>query len=351
MAPVQGTLLVVEDDFLNRTLLETQLREDGYEVVAARDGAEALECLRARSFDVVLLDLLMPRIGGIEVLRWMKEDAALRFIPVIVISAQEDLDSVIQCIEMGAADYLPKPFEPVLLRARVHASLASKRLRDLELAHLHAIQSERERADRLLLNILPKPIAEQLKGGRRVIAENFPDVTVLFADLVDFTRYASQRTPAEVLQALNTLFSAFDRLTDAFGVEKVKTIGDAYMAVGGLPLPREDHAEAVAHLALAMREEAARLRREQGIPLSLRIGIHSGPVIAGVIGEKKFTYDLWGDTVNTASRMESHGVVDGIHLSDATYARLRERFRFAEKGLVDIKGKGPMRTYLLLGAV
>jgi class 3 adenylate cyclase len=349
MTAPQGTLLVVEDDFLNRTLLETQLREDGFEVVTAQDGAEALECLRARSFDVVLLDLLMPRIGGIEVLRWMKEQPALRYIPVIVISAQEDLDSVIACIEMGAADYLPKPFEPVLLRARVNASLASKRLRDLELAHLHAIQHERERADRLLLNILPQPIAEQLKGGERVIAENFPDVTVLFADLVDFTRYAAQRPPAEVLQTLNRIFSAFDRLTDTFGVEKVKTIGDAYMAVGGLPVPRADHAEAVAHLALAMHAETSRLRREEGVPLSLRIGIHSGPVVAGVIGEKKFTYDLWGDTVNTASRMESHGVADGIHLSDTTYARLKERFRFSAQGVVDVKGKGPMRTYLLLG--
>ncbi len=225
-----------------------------------------------------------------------------------------------------------------------------RRLHEQEVAHLRTIQRERERVDQLLLNILPKPVADRLKQGQRIIVEHFSDVTVLFADLVDFTRFSTQHTPPDVLQVLNMVFSVFDQLTDEFGVEKVKTIGDAYMAVGGLSLPRSDHAEAMANLALAMRAEVLKLGDQLQIPLHLRIGLHSGPVTAGVISGKKFAYDLWGDTVNTASRMESHGVVDGIHLSEAVYERLRGRFRFQDQGLVPVKGKGPMRTWLLLGA-
>jgi PAS domain S-box-containing protein len=218
-----------------------------------------------------------------------------------------------------------------------------------ELAHRRIIERERERADQLLLNILPKPVADRLKQGQRIIVENFPEVTVLFADLVEFTRFAAEHSAPDVLQVLNMVFSSFDQLTDELGVEKVKTIGDAYMAVGGLSLPREDHAEAMAALALAMRDEVLKLGEQLQIPLHLRIGMHSGPVSAGVISGKKFAYDLWGDTVNTASRMESHGVVDGIHLTEAVHARLEGRFRFKDQGLVHVKGKGPMRTYLLLG--
>jgi adenylate cyclase len=338
MSSHSGTILVVDDDALNRMLLEVQLQEMGHQVVTAEDGRRALELLSERGVDVVLLDLVMPNMDGFEVLRRMKRDVTLRHLPIIVISAQEDMDVILQCIEMGATDYLPKPFDPVLLRARVNASMASKRLRDLELSHLRALQVERERADRLLLNILPPSIADQLKQGRRVIAESFPDATVLFADIVGFTQFAASRQPVEVVEMLNTLFTAFDELTDRFGVEKIKTIGDAYMAAGGLPIPREGHVEAVANLALAMRAECARLAEVLGVPLQLRIGIHSGPVTAGVIGNKKFIYDLWGDTVNI-----------GIQVSDVVYERLRDKYRFQDLGRMTVKGRGPMQTYLLLG--
>jgi PAS domain S-box-containing protein len=239
--------------------------------------------------------------------------------------------------------------EQVGFIAIYHDITELKRLHEQELSHLRTIQTERERVDQLLLNIVPQPVAERLKQGQRIIVESFPDVTVLFADLVDFTRFAAQHTPPDVLQVLNMVFSVFDELADRFGVEKVKTIGDAYMAVGGLSIPREDHAEAMAELALAMREESRKLSEQLQIPLHLRIGIHSGPVIAGVIGGKKFAYDLWGDTVNTASRMESHGVVDAIHLTEAVHAKLRGRYRLQEQGVIQVKGKGPMRTWLLLG--
>jgi len=209
--------------------------------------------------------------------------------------------------------------------------------------------AEEERSERLLLNVLPAPIAERLKQGEGVIADAFPEVTVLFADLVDFTRRSQQVSPAQVVATLNELFSAFDRLAQRHGLEKIKTIGDAYMVAGGLPNPRPDHAQAVAEMALAMQEEVAGRADPSGQPLQVRIGIDTGPVEAGVIGTAKFSYDLWGDTVNTASRMESHGVAGCIQVTARTYQRLRDRYRFRRRGPIPVRGMGEMVTWFLLG--
>jgi class 3 adenylate cyclase len=212
-----------------------------------------------------------------------------------------------------------------------------------------ALQLEQERSERLLLNVLPAPIAARLKAGEAVIADAFPEVTVLFADIVDFTRRSRHSSPAQVVAALNELFSAFDRLAQRQGLEKIKTIGDAYMVAGGLPTPRPDHAEAIAEMALAMREEVARRTDPSGQPLAVRIGIDTGPVEAGVIGTSKFSYDLWGDTVNTASRMESHGTAGCIQVTERTYQRLRDGYRFQRRGPIQVRGMGEMVTYFLVG--
>ena len=212
-----------------------------------------------------------------------------------------------------------------------------------------ALALEQERSERLLLNVLPAPIAARLKAGEGVIADAFPEVTVLFADLVDFTRRSQRIGPAQVVATLNELFSAFDRLAKRHGLEKIKTIGDAYMVAGGLPEPRPDHAQAVADMALAMREEVAGRTDPSGQPLQVRIGIDTGPVVAGVIGTDKFSYDLWGDTVNTASRMESNGVPGCIQVTARTYQRLQNSYQFQRRGLVAVKGKGEMVSYFLVG--
>jgi len=212
-----------------------------------------------------------------------------------------------------------------------------------------ALALEQERSERLLLNVLPAPIAARLKAGEGVIADAFPEVTVLFADLVDFTRRSQRIGPAQVVQALNELFSAFDRLAQQQGLEKIKTIGDAYMVAGGLPQPRPDHAEAIAEMALGIREEVARRTDPSGQPLQVRIGIDTGPVEAGVIGTAKFSYDLWGDTVNTASRMESHGIAGCIQVTERTYQRLRDGYQFQRRGPISVRGKGEMVTYFLVG--
>jgi adenylate cyclase len=213
-----------------------------------------------------------------------------------------------------------------------------------------ALGREREKSERLLLNVLPEAIAARLKESTGIIAEGFPDVTVLFADIVGFTPLARTMEPEALVELLNELFTRFDALAASHGLEKIKTIGDAYMVAGGLPTPRPDHAEAVADMALAMREAVERVSRETGHPLAIRIGIDTGPVVAGVIGQAKFTYDLWGDTVNTASRMESHGVPGSIQVTERTFERLRTRYILTQRGSIEVKGKGEMRTYLLEGA-
>jgi class 3 adenylate cyclase len=220
--------------------------------------------------------------------------------------------------------------------------------RALDEAH-RLLLAEQERSEGLLLNVLPAPIADRLKQGEQVIADRFPEVTVLFADLVDFTASSDRSSPERVVQVLADLFTAFDRLAARHGLEKIKTVGDAYMVAGGLPVPRPDHAQAVAEMALAVQEEAGRHRDPAGRPLQVRIGIDSGPVVAGVIGTAKFSYDLWGDTVNTASRMESTGVAGCIQVTDRAYRRLRDRYRFERRGPVQVKGKGELVTWFLVG--
>jgi adenylate cyclase len=212
----------------------------------------------------------------------------------------------------------------------------------------HLLLAEQEKSERLLLNVLPASIAARLKDTDAVIADAFADVTVLFADIVDFTRHSQHIAPEQVVRVLNGLFSVFDQLAKQRGLEKIKTIGDAYMVVGGLPDPRPDHAVTVADMALAMREEIAGRVDPSGGPLAVRIGIDTGPVVAGVIGTSKFSYDLWGDTVNTASRMESHGVAGCIQVTARTYERLRDGFRFERRGPIHVKGKGEMVTYFLV---
>jgi adenylate cyclase len=211
------------------------------------------------------------------------------------------------------------------------------------------LEQEQARSDALLYNVLPRAIAERLKRGEELIADTYSDVTVLFADLVGFTHLSTQVSPAELVQMLNRLFSGFDAIAQRHGLEKIKTIGDGYMVVAGLPAPRDDHAKAAVEMAIDMQNVVRRLARESGWPLNLRIGISSGgPVVAGVIGTHKYLYEVWGDVVNTASRMESHGLPDAIHVSEATYLRLRDEYVFEGRDPVEIKGKGVMQTYLVV---
>ncbi len=209
------------------------------------------------------------------------------------------------------------------------------------------VERSRHQADTLLRNILPSAVADRLKTDSTVIAESFTEVTVLFADIVGFTMLSSAADPQDVVGLLNAIFTDFDRLADKHGLEKIKTIGDAYMVVGGLPQPRPDHTEAVVAFAVEMLAVLKRHCAWDGTPIAVRIGIHTGPTVAGVIGRRKFIYDLWGDTVNTASRMESYGLENVIQVTPAVRDRLNGAYTFEPRGPIDVKGKGPMMTYLL----
>jgi len=261
--------------------------------------------------------------------------------PLLFVALSDPPDDFATQILYGAVSDL------ALLAALLLLGEAIRGRRALDAAH-RLLQAEQERSEGLLLNVLPAPIADRLKQGEEVIADRFPEVTVLFADLVDFTRRSQETTPDRIVRVLDDLFTAFDRLAARHGLEKIKTVGDAYMVAGGLPVPRPDHAEAVAEMALAVREEVGRHLDPAGRPLAVRIGIDTGPVVAGVIGRRKFSYDLWGDTVNVASRMESLGVSGCIQVTDRAYRRLRDRYRFERRGPVQVKGKGELVTWFLL---
>ncbi|MBL9217745.1 MAG: response regulator [Opitutaceae bacterium] len=340
-------LLAVDDDPMNRDMLARRLDKLGYEVTDAANGREALQKLKDGNFDLVLLDILMPDLDGFQTLEFMKADPRLRHVPVIMLTALDDVASTVRCIEAGAEDYVPKPFNPTVLRARISASLEKKRLRDQEQAFLAQLQIERSKSERLLLNVLPKAIAERLKAGQRTIVDSFIDSTVLFADIVGFTRIASRQSPHRTVQLLNELFSGFDRIAEQRELEKVKTIGDAYMLAGGVPVNRPDHAEACTEAAFEFLEAVKVFNRRHSLDWAIRIGMNSGPVVAGIIGTKKFSYDLWGDTVNIASRMESHGQPGKIQVSEATRKLLAGKYEFTPVGVIEIKNSSPMPTYLL----
>lgn len=270
------------------------------------------------------------------------------YLPVIVISPLKEIDAVVRCLEMGADDYLLKPFNPVIFKARVEASIEKKMLRDKEKLYLEQLKAAKKRSDDLLLNIVPSSIAERLKLGEQTIVERFPSITAIFIDMVNFSNLADKLTPGKLINTLNIIFSAMDELTDHFGLEKIKTIGDCYMAVAGAPIDNQFHAEVVANFACSVLERIEKINRDSSIPIQVRIGIHSGSVVGGIIGKKKFAYDLWGKTINLASRMESHGETNRIHVSEATYQLLKDHFVFEKRGTILIKGVGEMPTYFLI---
>ncbi|HEY1012209.1 MAG TPA: adenylate/guanylate cyclase domain-containing protein, partial [Herpetosiphonaceae bacterium] len=249
---------------------------------------------------------------------------------------------------LGSGDYAARVAvsgEDELAQLQAHFNAMADRLQQA----MDELEGERQKSEGLLLNILPRNVVDRLKDQPGLIADDYPEVTVLFADIVNFTQRAARLAPEAMLAWLNHIFSTFDQLAEAHGLEKIKTIGDAYMVVGGAPTKRPDHASAVAELALAMQRAVGEMTDPHGQPLRMRIGVNTGEVIAGVIGTRKFIYDLWGDAVNTASRMESQGVEGGIQVTEATYRLLRGSYRFARRGTLQIKGKGAMTTYLLLG--
>jgi adenylate cyclase len=361
--PLKASILVVDDTYDNLRLLVGMLSQQGYLVRPAPNGSLALAAAQADPPDLILLDIKMPDKDGYQVCQELKANQQTCEIPVIFLSALDEVFDKVKAFTVGGVDYITKPFQFEEVLARIENQLTIRKLQmqlKAQNAQLQqeiqerqkieeALRAEQEKSERLLLNILPSAIAQQLKQNQGALAERFDEATVLFADLVSFTPLAAHVSPLELVSFLNQIFSEFDQLAYKYGLEKIKTIGDAYMVAGGLPVPRPDHAEAIAEMALDMLSAIIRFQFQSDQPFQIRIGIHTGPVVAGVIGVAKFSYDLWGDTVNTAARMESHGIAGAIQVTAQTYERLSSQYLFEERGLIPIKGKGEMRTYLLVG--
>ncbi|MEO1068071.1 MAG: adenylate/guanylate cyclase domain-containing protein [Cyanobacteria bacterium J06638_6] len=484
-------LVIVDDDAETLRLLKRLLSQQGYSIEVAENGSQALDIISEYRPGLVLLDLVLPDMDGYILCQQLKANPLTVELPVIVLSSLVDSLDRVKAFQVGATDYITKPFsaQEVLVRVQNQLRLAQQRqllsqqnallLQEVQertqmeqamiaaemnyrsifenatvgifkasatgqlltvnpsMARLYGYDSTREmvttisdishqiylepkrrdelvvylnrfdkitdaesevfrkdgdtfwvsediwkvwdkngtflhyegivhdiserrqmetelrqqrqQADRLLVNILPHRIAQRLKGGARTIAESLDQVSVLFADLVDFTAASSQMTPRQLVKLLNEVFSMFDQLAEFHRLEKIKTIGDAYMVAGGLPSANDDHAEAIAHFALDILDAIQRFPRPDGTTFQIRVGINTGSVVAGVIGRRKFAYDLWGDTVNIASRMEATGEAQRIQVTPELYEKLKDKFRFESRGHVAVKGRGQMMTYWLVG--
>jgi adenylate cyclase len=338
----QGCVLVVDDEEQNRTLLRDSLEVHHYEIDEAEDGQQALEKIAERPPDVILLDVMMPGMDGFEVCRQVKKNPKTASIPVLMVTALSERQERLTGVAAGANDFLNKPVDLQDLTLRVRNAVYAKRLFDQLLA-------EQKKSDQLLLNVLPAPIAERMKKGEVAIADYHSDVTVLVADLAGFTTLSAHIGPEQVVSLLNEIFCGFDSLVEKHGLEKIKTIGDAYMVAGGLAFPRPEHTHAVGLLALDMMEEIERFNLGYNTSLRLRIGVSSGALIAGVIGRKRFAYDLWGDTVNLACQLESFGEPGTIQVSETTFERLKRTFRFERRETAELKGRGKVLAFKLCG--
>jgi len=347
------SILIVDDHEDNLELILDLLEEQGYGALyTAPDGTSALEILegnKRKVVDLVLLDINMPIMNGYQVLKHIKSSDTLRHIPVIMVSANDQLESIIRCIQYGADDYITKPVEETFLHARVASSLERKYLQDKERELFRRVQIEKKHSEEILYNVLPKNVAERLKKGEDHIADHLDEVTVLFADLISFTELSTHVGPDMLVYTLNYIFRAFDQLVDKLGLEKIKTIGDAYMLVGGIEDHPVCHAERCMKFAISALEEMAKFNNLHKNNLQLRIGMCTGPAVAGVIGNKRYSFDLWGETVNLASRMETLCAPNQIQVSESTHKLLADKYDFELHGEVEVKGKGSMDTYVSTG--
>lgn len=302
---------------------------------------------RTNPLDLVLLDIMMPEVDGYQVLQGLKSDPSLQHIPVIMLSALDEMDSVVRCIQLDAEDHLSKPFDPVLLHARIGACLEKKRLRDQEALHLQQIDDGRKRADNLLHVILPDPEVDELKATSTVKPRRYENVAVLFCDIVGFTSYCDVRLPGDVIASLQSLVEAYEDLALRHGLEKIKTIGDSFMATAGLLQSVDNPVLNCVRCGLEMISAA----RKVPAGWQVRIGIDFGPFVAGVVGRRQYLFDLWGDTVNTAARVESHGSAGTVNLSKPAWELVREQVAARSLGVIEVKGKGDMEIFALQGPV
>jgi class 3 adenylate cyclase len=343
------SILIVEDSPINRKILKSLLEKQGYRIRTAEQGKEALVLLEAEVPDLIVLDILMPEMDGLALCRLLKQRDATRDTPVIFISSLDDTVDKLNGFAAGGVDYITKPFSPAEVLARISTHLKLCRLqRQLEEKN-RLLELEKQKSEALLLNVLPSRVARELMLTGSCAPQYFPEVTVCFADIVQFTAAAATLDPEILIGELNVLFTAFDRIAEANGCERMKTIGDAYLCVCGIPEGNSHHVQAMADAALAMRDYLAERNRTAALQWQIRIGMHSGPVVGGIVGTKKYLYDIFGDTVNIAARLEALSAPMRIHVSDTVCRALQHGFIFTDSQNVEMKGKGIQSTCFLEG--
>jgi CheY-like chemotaxis protein len=340
MGAGKDRLLVVDDNSMNLDVLSRHLVRQGYQVETATDGLEAMAALKHQDIALMLLDIHMPKMDGIQVLEATRKDSKLMEIPVIVISSDREIETVARCIELGAEDYLPKPFNSTVLKARVGRCLEKRRFREVEKRQMTQIQEEKEHVERLLNSLFPRFAVEELKATNRIRPMRFERVAILFSDLVNYTRYSEGHRPEDVLADLHQLFVSLEEITDAYGIEKISAMGDEYMAVAGL-----DGGTAKAVLScVEAGQRMIEVARTLPTKFDMRIGVNVGDVVGGIVGQRRFHYSVWGDAVNVASRMQSNGIIGAVNLSRAAWECLDAPLG-TSRGMVDIKGKGAMEMF------
>ena len=359
---LKDTILIVDDIQENVSVLYRFLTDMGLKGLVAKNGKQALQIAGVAPVDLILLDVMMPDLSGFEVCKVLKSQEKTQDIPIIFMTALTDTIDKIKGFELGAADYVTKPFQQEEVFARVKSHLKICKLqRQLqaqnqqlqqqtnELAKRNdIITKEKEKSDKLLLNILPVRVANDLKETGKTESEIFDNVTVFFSDIVGFTKISSQLETPVLINELNSIFTAFDNIIEQHQCERIKTIGDAYLAVCGMPEINPNHTENIINAAIDIIEYLTKRNQNiGGIKWEVRIGIHTGKVIGGVVGVKKYIYDVFGDTINTASRMESNSEPMKINISETTYQIVKDKFKATARDSLSVKGKGNMNMYFI----
>jgi class 3 adenylate cyclase len=366
----EKTILLVDDTVENIDILNNLLRP--FKKMVALNGEKALQLAMSSPPDLILLDIDMPGMNGFEVCKQLKSNSETRHIPVIFLTADTDKKTTVECFRLGASDFMTKPFYPdeLMVRVKTQLELTESRQRletivqQLELSSTllkqsgeelnrqkNAIEAEKKTANNLLLNVLPEYVANELREKGNVTPRHFPIATVLFADLVNFSKLSKGMGPSEMVDELNTLFFGFDEILERNNMEKIKTIGDGYMAAGGIPIQNSTNPVDAVKSGLEMVDFLQSIKESNGKinkpAWDLRIGIHTGDLIAGVIGKSKFVYDIWGISVNTASRMESAGEPNKVNISGITYQLVKDKFNCVRRGNIEVKNMGKMDMYFV----
>ncbi|QEN03958.1 adenylate/guanylate cyclase domain-containing response regulator [Thiospirochaeta perfilievii] len=336
----KSRILIVDDVEENLKVLTETLTQQGFHPLQAKSGERAIQIAKKAKPDLILLDIQMPGMDGFETISILKNDLETVDIPVIFISALNQIEDKVKGFKSGAVDYVSKPFqkEEVIARVTTHLKLRTA-LKDIEV--------EREKSEKLLQNVLPLSVANELKETGVSLPQNFKDVSVLFSDIVNFTKYSGELDPITLISELNTMFTKFDDIMENNGCERIKTIGDAYLGICGVPNHTSNHAYKISKAATQMINYIEDYNKSSEYKWEVRIGIHSGDIVGGIVGKKKYIYDIFGDTVNIASRMESNSKPMCINISEDTFNRVKDSFNCNKREPLEVKGKGLTNMYFI----